>query len=172
MITEYSLRQLAARVGGQAQLREVRTRSLQASLESLPERGRKLGYRMDTELEHARVQDRFLVQITYTVDALQRPKGRAKGEGDPFADLEFSLMAIYDLPVPEEDDYPDDELDAFAKTTVQFALYPYARELVQSLTARLGIPPLTLGTMRLPLDASEVADVHPPLPNVATKELE
>lgn len=163
MTNEQSLRHLAARIGGQAQLLDIRTRSLNATLDAPPEPGYELGYELETDLEHVRVDDRLLVEATYSLEAVQRPPGEAKDQvGDPFAVLGFSLLAIYDLPTPKGGgDYSDDEFHAFAQTTVQFALYPYVRELVQSLTSRLAIPPLTLGTMRLPLEPDEVSDAHP-----------
>ncbi len=48
-------------------------------------------------------------------------------------------------------DLDEDTIDAFGRTTVVFAAYPYVRELVQSLTSRAGIPPLLLDLYRLPL---------------------
>lgn len=161
MATEQHLRYVAARIGGQASLLDVRTRSLSATLEAPPEPGYELGYDLETDLEHVRVEDRLLVEASYELQAVQRPPGSSERDaGDAFAVLSFNLLAIYDLPMPDGTDYSDDELHAFAQTTVQFALYPYARELVQSLTLRLAIPPLTLGTMRLPLDPDEVAEVR------------
>jgi len=45
-----------------------------------------------------------------------------------------------------------EEIDAFGSVSAAFAGFPYLRELVQSLTVRSELPPLTLGVMRSPLD--------------------
>ena len=43
-----------------------------------------------------------------------------------------------------------EELNAYAISTGQYALYPYAREYISDLTMRLGLPPLTIGVLKIP----------------------
>lgn len=45
-----------------------------------------------------------------------------------------------------------DEIDAFGAVSAAFSGFPYVRELIQNLTVRSELPPLTLGVMRSPLD--------------------
>lgn len=47
-----------------------------------------------------------------------------------------------------------DQLDAYAATGAVFSAWPYVRELVQSLTHRMGVPPLTLPLLKTPLDVA------------------
>lgn len=44
--------------------------------------------------------------------------------------------------------------EKFGNTTVFFAVYPYIREILQSITAKSGLPPLLLGLFKMPLTAS------------------
>ena len=154
---ETDLRLQAARVGGQAELKDIRTRRLSATLEAPPLPAHRLSFDFHTDLKHGRAEEGFFVEASYTLHAYQRPEASPEADrGDPFAILEFELFAVYDLPIPECGDYENEELGAFTNTTAQFALYPFAREIVHDLTHRLGIPPLTMGTMRLPLEREEV----------------
>jgi len=44
---------------------------------------------------------------------------------------------------------PEPVVEHFGKTIALLAVYPYVGELVQSLTSRAGVPPLTLGLLRV-----------------------
>jgi len=46
----------------------------------------------------------------------------------------------------------EEEINAFGSVSAAFTGFPYLRELLQSLTVRSELPPLTLGVMRSPLD--------------------
>lgn len=66
--------------------------------------------------------------------------------GDDIATIEFTLVAAWRVP---EDYTPDQEgADIVTGTTGYFAAYPYARELLQSMTMRLGIDTVVIGTIR------------------------
>ncbi|MFA5890863.1 MAG: hypothetical protein WDA27_07920 [Actinomycetota bacterium] len=67
-------------------------------------------------------------------------------DGDFFGEVKFTIVVDYAVP----DDYePDrDGADFIASTTGYFAAYPYARELLQSVSARLHLDPLVLGLLR------------------------
>ena len=54
-------------------------------------------------------------------------------------------------------------LDAFGEVNVSFSAYPNLRELVPRLTSRSGLPSLTLGVVRSPLDVTkEKGGASPP----------
>lgn len=66
-------------------------------------------------------------------------------EEEPTATLDFELQVEYDV---SEDYEASHDVAAFlTQTTGIFAAYPYARELAQTLTARLQQDPLVLGLM-------------------------
>lgn len=157
-VQEAEARRLAARVGGRAELVDVRTRRLSAVLNTPVARNQRLSYNFNTELRYGREEQVFFVEAQYTLNAYQSPASEDRDADDdaPFVELSFELFAVYDLPSPESTDFTDEELQAFTNTTAQFALYPFAREVVHQLTHRLGVPPLTLGTLRIPLDPSEI----------------
>lgn len=71
---------------------------------------------------------------------------------------EFHLACEFELEyrLPDENDIEDDDLTAFGDISVTFSAFPYARELVQSLTTRASLPPLVLGTLRAPIDPPEI----------------
>ena len=63
----------------------------------------------------------------------------------PTATLDFELQVEYEV---EDDFEPSREVAEFlTSTTGLFAAYPYARELAQTLTARLQQDPVVLGLM-------------------------
>lgn len=63
---------------------------------------------------------------------------------------EFSFWMQYHI---GENSFSLEELAAFERTSLALVAHSYARELVQSLTARAGMQPvLTLATFQLPLD--------------------
>lgn len=74
------------------------------------------------------------------------------GEKDADEPL-FTGLAQYQLVYehPEDFAFEDDEAEAFGQTSVQLTVHPFVRELVQSLTTRAGLPPLTIPTIRQPL---------------------
>lgn len=68
------------------------------------------------------------------------------------ASLEVQYAALYMHGLDDRDGAPSDaELDAFARTTGVFTLYPYARAEIQNVTAHMGLPPLTLDVYRIPI---------------------
>jgi hypothetical protein len=71
--------------------------------------------------------------------------GLMDSSDEPIGTIEFSIVVDYEI---EEAFTPDDDAAAFvSKTTGYFAAYPYARELVFSLSSRLGLDPLTIGML-------------------------
>ena len=73
------------------------------------------------------------------------------------------MIALFDLPTqePSEAPYSEDEWQAFVETSARFALHPYMRETAAMLTTRLGVPPLTIGVLRLELNREEVESLTP-----------
>ncbi|ARO12743.1 hypothetical protein BMR99_09865 [Propionibacterium freudenreichii] len=149
------LRMKAARVAGQADLRDIRTAALHAEVDFPPQPGSNLGYDLDSNFEFALPQDEgdlTVVMGQYTA-SLSVKEGDEKKE---FARLGFTLMALYEVGTPQGDAFSHEELEAFVRTSGQFALYPYARETMSMLTTRLGVPNLTLPVLRVALDKDEV----------------
>lgn len=154
-------RSLAARLAGSAELRDVRLFGVSANLVSpILEVG--LAYELNSNVEYQVIDEAnaFIVtgsyELSVTDAAPSDDEEQSGGGAEPsqIADLSFSLAALFDLPEPDEDAKPfeDGEYEAYAATTGQFALYPYAREFVAEMTGRMGLPPLHLRALKFPLD--------------------
>jgi len=133
-----------------------------------PETGLQLRYTLDTDVnvEYEQGASSFVVRIAYrlTIDQPQRGDGSTtvSEDGSPdenvpqvpqVAALRFELAALFTLEMREGDEpLEEEELEAYAASTGQLALYPYAREYVYDATGRLGIPPLTIGVLQEPIE--------------------
>lgn len=89
-------------------------------------------------LEHASGEGAYRNRFTFAFEF----KGSAD---DVIARMKFVL--VVDWAVAEEFTPSDEAAGFVAATTGYFAAFPYARELAQSCTARLGLDPLVLGTL-------------------------
>ncbi len=74
-----------------------------------------------------------------------RPEESDKKDADLF--MEATFNAIYE--VPEDLETNADALNLFAHTNGTFNLWPYWREFVQTMAARMGVPGLTVPTYRI-----------------------
>jgi hypothetical protein len=148
--------QQAARIAARADIRDVRLFETTAKLLRPPEPDSRLSYRLnsDATVEYDNGGS-FVVRVSYHLAIIEE----GSGEGDdPFSDpqaaiaeIEFKQGGLFELEMRENDDpVRTDELEAFAVSMGQFALYPYARQYVYDLTGRLALPPLTLSVLRLP----------------------
>lgn len=162
-------RHLAGHVAAAADLKEVRLFNVDASLDQLPAGPGALGfdYGANVEVQQVLETNSLIVDGDYRLVVHFIPEGSDLTEvhtSDAVADdsddehshvahLNFRLAALYTLPDDgDSGGFPEDQLDAFGQTTGVLTLHPYAREFVSSMTGRMGLPPLHLGTMRLRID--------------------
>lgn len=155
---------LAARVAGCSELRDVRMFEVEASLES-PAYGDLMSYNLDTEVTNQVLGDEgdqsMIVSGVYALSIYDVSEGTEDEnsadaeDSDPveLGRIEFTLAGLYSLSPGDGVELGDDELDAFAQTTGQLALYPYAREFIADMTRRMGLPGLHLGNLQLKLDS-------------------
>ncbi|KAB7739378.1 SecB chaperone [Nostocoides sp. F2B08] len=131
------------------------------------EAGRRLSYDLvpDVVLQwDGGEDDTFVVQVAFNLHltmgaahASDNGDDDASAEdGDPLANIKYVLEGLFRLEMREGDEAPtEEELAAYAETTGLFALYPFAREWAHDLTGRMGLPPLTLGVLYVPVDGPE-----------------
>jgi hypothetical protein len=159
-----SKRELAARVAGQAELRDIQVFKLVAELIEHPAPGVALDYNLDTDPRCVTPDDTNALIVEVSYDLVVRQPLAQDGEVDDesgvehkdVARIELLLAALFDLPAhPDGRPYSEDEFRAFADTSGQFALYPYARQSITDLTTRLALPPLVLGMLKLDLDPDD-----------------
>lgn len=149
----------AARIAAACELQDVRMFHLTADLDNPMVNG-PMAYSLESSMEYQVVDDgtAFIVTGTYelsVVDGVLEDDAEEDDSQRPrVAALNFQMAALYTLPESDadEDSFRDDEYEAFAATTGQFALYPYARELVATMTGRMGLPVLHLANLRMDID--------------------
>jgi preprotein translocase subunit SecB len=152
-------RSVAARVAGCADLQDVRMFGVAANLETPAFEG-SLSYTLSSDVSFQTVGEpvtTLVVTGEYEVEVQDSPDAEDGDESEPttVAGVQFTLAALFALPKQgdEEELFTDEEYEAFAATTGQFALYPYAREFISDVTSRMGLPALHIGALRLQLDS-------------------
>lgn len=160
-------RSLAARVAGCADLHDVRLFGVGANLESPVVEG-ELSYTLSSDVSFQTlgepvvrtviVTGEYEVTVLESTDSADDAGDGDDGEDDgteKVAEVRFTLAALFSVPELDEDEEPftAEEYEAFAATTGQFALYPYAREFVSDVTSRMGLPALHIGALRIELDS-------------------
>lgn len=156
-----------SRVAGHASLEDIKTFSIRAELRHEQQPGRQLTYEFEPIYRANLPQEGGLVVdglFRLSVSQIDPEAGEAAGPGagadtEALAEVVFNVSALYSLREVSEDTggaFSDDELDAFANSSAQFVLYPYARTVVADMVTRLGLPVLTLPT--LTFDINEVSE--------------
>lgn len=141
---------MAARVAGAADLLDVRLTHSTSSIDAFPGTEAVLGHRLRVKPDvTASAEGAFIVvEVDFRVRIHEYPDGEERRE---VAEISCTQAALYGLDL---DPFASPaEAEAFAATTGTFALYPYARAFIQDTTARMGLPPLTLGIYRIPITA-------------------
>ena len=133
----------AGRIGARAELSLVQTVAVSAHIERLQQPAYLGELRPDVNVEpsYGRAGNTLLYQGKYSIRLLD--------DEEVVAVVNCELIAQYTL--PEDFEAEDDEYEAFGNVTVALTLHPYVRETVQSMAARLGLTPTTLGVIRLAL---------------------
>jgi hypothetical protein len=149
--------QQAARLAARAEIHDVRLFSTNAKLVRPPEPDSRFSYRLKSEatVEYDNGES-FVVRVKYALTIVEESSGEVDDSfSDPeaaIADIEFEQGGLFALEMREGDDpVQAEELEAYAVSTGQFALYPYARQYIYDLTGRLALPPLTIGVLRMPI---------------------
>jgi len=157
-------RQQAARLGATTEIRDVRLLSSTVDLAQLPEAIERLTYNFDTDVnvDYDDGTPSFVVRCTYklvVMEALaEATTQNPEASQSKVLDMTFTHGALFTFTRDEGEPPPtQDELGAYAFSTGQFALYPFAREYVHDVTVRLGLPPLTIGLLQIPLPESAEA---------------
>lgn len=144
-------RHVAARLAAKSELVDIRMVKSAFEHRGFPESGMPISYNLhinpDAKLSEA--SDKFVTSAEFTIEISQD----IEDETNDIAHIEFVLVGMYN--VEEKLEFNDDEVTAFGKSTGIFALYSYAREYVQSVTSRLGLPALTLGLQKIATDGNE-----------------
>jgi len=162
MIVEAGISQVhrdAGRVAARAEIRDVRLLSTSASIIRFPAPNPQLSYTLDQRpsVEYSDGGDSFVVRASYSLKISElNDEGNSDDESAVVATVQFEQAALFLLAMLENDETPEaEELEAFAGTTGQFALHPFAREYIYDITGRLALPPLTIGVLRLSMPSDD-----------------
>lgn len=152
---EDDVRMLAAGVAGNSELADIRLVSSEISTPGFPDSDRALQYEFEStpEAHYDDDADGFVIAVNYDLSVSQGSEEGSAEADEAIASVKFSFAALY-RKVPT-DTFTDAALQAFASTTGSFALYPYARQYVQDVTGRIGLPPLTLGLYKFAIERPE-----------------
>ncbi|SCL21223.1 hypothetical protein GA0070616_2239 [Micromonospora nigra] len=148
-----------------ADIADVRLFNAQLNFEHFPEEGNDLTWHLEMtpSFSYDEGDDFFILEIEYEVEIQELVDGISSEDAQPrkLATIAFKLGSLYRLDVNGRNPPEGAELYSFSKTTGTIALYPYAREFVQSMSSRMGLPPLTLATFKLPYPDSSTTPEEP-----------
>jgi len=154
----------AARVAAMSDLRDVRLFEAVLKFNTFPgDAPLTWEIEMTPTTNYENGDDFFVLEVEYSVRVeVAEDEDGDRAPGEVLASVDFKFAALYSLEITEGKPGPSSsELDAYAKTMGMSAVYPYAREFVQNSTSRMGLPPLTLSTFRLPYPDTTVAPSVP-----------
>ncbi len=132
----------AARVSGKLRLADLRLRKLDAELFQ-PRPDPPLTLDLQVSPSFTRTDDLVVYNIEYEATGTTT-------EGERAFNASIVLSLFYDVLPQQEVDNAD--LGAFGLVSVLLSAHPYLRELLQTLTARMGLPALVLDLMQSPVD--------------------
>lgn len=146
------MRGAAGRVAGHNELIDIRLVHCEAHLHKVPNVAAGLTFDfMDEPTAQYEPGSEFLyVSVNYSVNIFEGPSSISdKGDApdSEVATIKFTYAGAFHTGVEVE--FETEEIEAFARTTGAFGIYPYAREYVADATGRLGLPPLTLGLYKI-----------------------
>lgn len=147
--SQVDLRIKAAKIASSAHLQDLRLTSSNVELYFAPEYGCALDLDMKIELSGKPADENNVVVVQADFDltiSLLPEIEDASDEFNAVAHLKFGYVAAFEFENAVEHD--EESLEAFARTTGVFAIYPYAREYVTDITTRLGLPPLVLDLLK------------------------
>lgn len=153
--------QLAARLAAITDIRDIRLMKSSAEIVRLPAADPFLAYNLDSEasVEYEPGSESFVVHGKYRLAINSTSSSSAEdinGESGPdVARIEFEHAALFVMDLAISAPPQEEELNAYAVTMGQLALYPYVREYISDVTARLGLPPLTIGVLRIPYPSNK-----------------
>ncbi|GAA4569328.1 SecB-like chaperone [Micromonospora coerulea] len=155
----------AARIAAMADIADVRLFDASLHFDRFPDESNAMTWQLEMtpSISYHDGADFFILEIEYEVviqEVIDTPPVEEADTTD-LAKIAFKLGSLYRLELNGRAQPETSELDSFAKTMGTMALYPYAREFVQNITSRMGLPPLTLAIFRLPFPDVTVAPKEP-----------
>lgn len=151
--------QMAARLAARAEIQDVRLLRTTAEFHRQPDAGRNLTYSLDFDRNvdwDEGETDWFVIRVECSL-RINYPDSdetdvSPEDSDDTIATANFEHAALFSCNMRENDEpLTEAELIAYGATTATFALYPFIREYIHDITARLALPPLTIGVLSRPM---------------------
>jgi hypothetical protein len=156
----------AARLATITDVHDIRLMKSSAEIFRLPIANPVLTYELSTDaaVEYEPGSESFVVRGIYQViiastsadDDDDLPSSRDSDA--TVARIEFEQAGLFVMDMDGSEPPKTEELEAYAASTGQYALYPYVREYISDVTMRLGLPPLTVGILKMPTDSGSIGD--------------
>lgn len=140
-MTAQDLLHLSARVGGRAEILDIRLHKFefQVFLDSPSEPPYELQSEVDVRCSRHTDEGETVAAYYVEFSISAAPAG---------GERIFQAVVEHAMAYGVGGGHTDDELEAFGLTSAVFACYPYVRELLQSATGRAGLVPLILPVRR------------------------
>lgn len=161
MSTHPTLLVLASRVAKSAQIKSVELLQTSARREVEVRSPLTVEYGAEASAEWDKESGSLRVSVTLQMCG-RSTYGHSKTSQDmgcdPAIEIDGTFLVVYGL--PDSGAFSSDEIDAFGRVNGTYNVWPYWREYVQSVTTRMGLPPLalpllTVEALRRMFDASD-----------------
>ncbi|HYN08046.1 MAG TPA: hypothetical protein VES67_11700 [Vicinamibacterales bacterium] len=138
-----TLKKVAA-VVPRVEIRDIRLVGLSASLKSAPAPKSQTSVDLDHEVASERAQDGvlFIARVRFKLSA----SGTGE-EAAEFMNLKAAFQLLYSVEGP--DSVEDDQLIAFGEINAVHTAWPYFRELVQNISGRMALVPMTVPLLKI-----------------------
>ena len=137
----------AAKVAGMVDLQEVKlVESTCKRRLGHPDGSKTFDIRQTARFELSDKQNALGVSIQFVLNAID--EGKEQKKENTFLSIRATFFLLYSIDNKEGLD--DKVLGSFATLNGTYNAWPYWREFVQSVTSRMGLPPLIVPVFRLP----------------------
>lgn len=116
-----------------------------------------------TSAEYSYDEENLQLSVLLTANVILRQASEEDGqEVSPLVALEAVFALDYQLPSSPPVERRPELFGAFATLNGTYNAWPYVRELVQSLTTRMGLPGLIIPLYRMPVAGDETEEQASP----------
>lgn len=153
------LRRVCARISARTEIRDVRFEAIQGELVGELVSGRPLSFEMKPSASQGGLDgDHFGVVAEYVVSinqAAERSEQNDEQDAEEVAAITIRIAGLFRIDLDAGSEPFDlgavssEELEAYARSTGLFALHPYARQAISSLSMQLGLPVLQIPVLKI-----------------------
>lgn len=153
------LRRVCARISARTEIRDVRFEAIHGELVGELDSGRPLAFDMKPSASQGGLDgEHFGVVAEYVVSIKQAGEDGDQSEEqvtEEIAAITIRIAGLFRIDPGagsepfDLDAVSSEELEAYARSTGLFALHPYARQAISSLSTELGLPVLQIPVLKI-----------------------